>query len=378
MRARITAQLRGWLILAAAMAVACASGVVFFNMHPREPVYPGPGVTRKAMLSDYAPAFQHSPADTPVYILKGKAPGPTLLVFGGTHPQEVSGMLAAVLLVENVRVERGRVIVIPHSNQSGFTYTEPLEAFPHEFEIPTAAGARRFRLGMRLSNPVHQWPDPDLYSHYPSKEPLIGSEARNLNRAYPGRPGGRYTERLAHAILSLARQENVDVVLDLHEAYPEYPIINMIVAHERAFEIATMTAVSLQARGVPMNIMASPKNLHGLTHREFGDHTQAQALLSETANPAMGRFRGRTDEALVVEGKDENYIAAAKLKRLFVPFDASGHPLSSRVARQIVTVEELLNAWNDANARRPFAIAGLPAYEEIRSQGIGAFLHPAP
>ena len=152
-------------------------------------------------------------------------------------------MLAAVLLVENVRVARGRLIVIPHANQSGFTHTEPLEAFPHTFGIPTAQGERRFRLGMRLTNPLHQWPDPDLYSHFPSGEPLIGSEARNLNRAYPGRPDGRYTERLAHAIMAVALKEKADAVLDMHEAYPEYPIINMIVAHERAFEIATMTAV---------------------------------------------------------------------------------------------------------------------------------------
>jgi predicted deacylase len=368
------AMIRGWLIFGACVVIAWSAGVIFHRMQEPEPLYPGSGVTRRAMLSEYAPALKGTAADTPVYFLDGAEPGPTLLLFGGTHPQEVSGMLAAVLVVENVQVKRGRLIVIPHSNQSGFTYTEPLEAFPHQFGIPTAAGERRFRLGMRLANPIHQWPDPDLYVHYPSGEPLIGSEARNLNRTYPGRLDGRYTERLAHAVLSLARQENVDLVLDMHEAYPEYPIINMIVAHERAFETATMAAVALQARGIAMNIMASPKNLHGLSHREFGDHTAAQAMLSETANPAMGRFRGRTDAALVVEGKDDNYVAAGKLKRLFVPFDASGHPLSSRVARQLATLEEMLNAYNEAHAERPFALAGLPGYDDLRSKGIGAFL----
>ncbi len=370
--------IRGAAILAAAALTAWAAGDLFYRMHEREPVFPGEGVTRRAMLSDYAPPLFGTAADTPVYILDAKEPGPTLLLLGGTHPQEVSGMLAAVLAVENVRAVRGRVIVIPHANQSGFTYTEPLEAFPHEFEIPVASGVRRFRLGMRLTNPVHQWPDPDLYVHFPSNEPLIGAEARNLNRAFPGRPGGRYTERLGHAIVTLAKQEKADVVLDLHEAYPEYPIINMIVAHERAFETATMTAVALQARGISMNIMASPKNLHGLSHREFGDHTQAQALLAETANPAMGRFRGRTDAALVVQGRDENYVAAARLKRLFVPFDESGHPLASRVARHLVTIEELVNAWNDAHAERPFELRGLPAFEEVRGRGIGAFLRAGP
>lgn len=369
---------RGWLILAIAAAIAIAAGVVFHAMHEREPVYPGPGVTRKALLSDYAQALKGTPGDTPIYLLEGAQPGPTLLLFGGTHPQEISGMVSAVVVVENVRMLRGRMIVIPHSNQSGFTYTEPLEAFPHAFEIPTVTGARWFRLGMRLSNPIHQWPDPDLYTHFPSGEPLIGSEARNLNRAYPGRPDGRYTERVANAILGLARQEKVDLVLDMHEAYPEYPIINMIVAHERAFETATMTTVALQSRGIQMNLMASPRNLHGLTHREFGDHTGAQALLSETANAGMGRFRGRTDTALIVGGKDENYVAAAKLKRLFVPFDESGHPLASRVARQLATIEEMLGAYNDANTARPFELTGLPSYDDVRAKGIGAFLRSGP
>jgi hypothetical protein len=41
-----------------------------------------------------------------------------------------------------------------------------------------------------------------------------------------------------------------------------------------------------------------PENLHGLSHREFGDHSAAFALLSETASAAMGRFRGRTDTAV--------------------------------------------------------------------------------
>ena len=71
----------------------------------------------------------------------------------------------------------------------------------------------------------------------------------------------------------------------------------------------------MQARRIPIGLSASPKNLHGLSHREFGDHTNAQAMLTESANPAMGRFRGRTGMDLVVEGRDPNYVRAARLKR---------------------------------------------------------------
>lgn len=370
-------RIRSWALFAAALAIIVGAGVVFSAMHDDEPIVAGPGVTARRMLSDFAPAMSGSAADTPVFVLEGAQPGGALLLIGGTHPQELSGTIAAMLAIETMRVKKGRVIVVPQANRSGFTHTEPLEGFPHRYAIATPHGRRWFRNGMRLTNPVHQWPDPDLYIHSPTGEPMVGLEARNLNRNFPGRAGGRFTERLGAAIMSLAQQQRADMVIDMHEAYPEYPIINMIVAHERAFEIATLAVLSLQARGIAMKIMASPKNLRGLSHREFGDHTIARAMLFETANPAMGRFRGRTDETLLVEGRDDNYVRAAGLKRLFVPFDGAGHPLSGRVARQIATIEETLNAYNEADPGRPIEIDGLPSYDDIRARGVGAFLLPA-
>src|SRR3546814_19663637 len=95
-----------------------------------------------------------------------------------------------------------------------------------------------------------------------------------------------------------------------------------------------------------MDVQASPRNLRGLSHREFGDHTEANAILSETANPAMGRFRGALSPELVVDGVDPNYVRAAGLGRLFVPFGAEGHPLTERTARHVATFEELVNAHN--------------------------------
>jgi predicted deacylase len=365
---------RAFAILSAAVAIAATAGVIFQDMHEPEPIISGPGVTKRAMLGDFVPSIAGTAADTPVFVLEGREPGGTLLLFGGTHPQEISGLLAAVVVVENARVTHGRVLVVPQANRSGFTYTEPLEGFPHTFEIETLAGRRWFRNGMRLANPVHQWPDPDLYVHYPSGEPMVGLESRNLNRNYPGRANGRFTERLGHALMMLAREQQADVVFDLHEAYPEYPIINMIVAHQRAFEIATLAALMLQSQGIKMDVMASPASLRGLSHREFGDHTAAYALLSETANPAMGRFRGRTDERLVVDGRDVNYVRAAELKRLFVHFDAMGHPLHVRVARQLAGVLEVLNAFNEEKPDRKIVIEGIPEYESLIKQGLGSFL----
>jgi predicted deacylase len=373
-----TALLRGLGLLVAGAAIAGAAGWIFAAMHEPEPIHPGPGVSKTSQLGDYVPALAGGPGDTPVFVLDGETPGGALVLLGGTHPQEVAGHVAAILVVENVRVKKGRVVVVPQANRSGFTYTEPLEGFPHRYEIATPHGPRWFRFGMRLTNPVHQWPDPDVQVHAPSGEYMVGWEARNLNRNYPGRADGRFTERVGHAVTQLIEREQAGLVLDMHEAYPEYPIINMIVAHQRAFEIGTIAALMLQGRGIPMDIMASPENLHGLSHREFGDHTSAFALLSETASAAMGRFRGRTETSLVTEGVDRNYEAAHRLGRLFVPFTASGHPLKQRVARNMATIEEIIAAYNESNPGREIVIEGLPSYDTVMENGIGAFLRPPP
>ena len=369
---------RAWALLCAALLVAATSGVVFARMHEPEPIVAGPGVTATRMLSDFAPEVGGTAADTPVYIMEGAQPGGTMVLLGGTHAQEISGLMGAVLVVENATVERGRLIVIPQSNRSGFTHTDPLEAFAHTFTIDTPNGPRWFRNGMRLSNPIHQWPDPDLFIHPQSAERLVGWEARNLNRNYPGEKTGSYTGRLGAAILGMAAAEGADLVYDMHEAYPEYPVINMMVVHERAFEIASLAQWGLQARGIPMDVQPSPRNLRGLSHREFGDHTEAHAILSETANPAMGRFRGALSERLVVDGVDDNYARAAELGRLFVPFDENGHPLKARTARNIATFEEIVVAWNELFPDRSIVLSGVPPYDALLSDGLGPFLLPEP
>ena len=143
-------------------------------------------------------------------------------MLGGTHGDEPAGYLAAVVLVERARVHAGRLIVLPRANASGFTHNIGQEAHPQDFTIDTSAGLRRFRFGARAGNPVHQWPDPQVYFHANSGQALSGSETRNLNRAYPGRAAGSLTERLAFAITTLIEREHADLAVDLHEASPDY------------------------------------------------------------------------------------------------------------------------------------------------------------
>ena len=369
-------RLRAFAFSIAAVAVAGVAAWIFWSMREAEPIVAGPGVTARRMLSATESSLAGGPGDTPVFELAGPKPGGTMMILGGTHPQEIGGVLAAVLMIENVRVKQGRLIVVPQANRSGFTHTDPMEAYLHSFVIDTPAGPRWFRVGMRLTNPADQWPDPDVFVHSPSGERMVGHETRNLNRNHPGRPRGWLTARVSHALTALAKE--AALVLDLHEAQPEYPVINMMVAHEHAFETAATATAAMQARRIPISLAASPKNLHGLSHREFGDYTNAEAVLTESPNPAMGRLRGRTGEDLVVDGHDSNYVRAAKLKRLFVSFDEQGWPLKTRVARNLAAIEELINAYNELHPEAPIEVESIPAYKDVIARGIGAFLQPPP
>ncbi len=361
----------------AAVAIAAVSGWMFWSMHGAEPIVAGPGVTGQSMLSDIEPTLGGGHGDTPVFELVGGQPGGTMMVLGGTHPPEIAGMMAAVLLVENARVTSGRLIVVPQANRSGFTYTEPMGAYLHSFTIERPDGTTRwFRVGMRLTNPIDQWPDPIAYVHLPSGEQMTGHESRNLNRNHPGLASGTLTAEVSYALTQLAKQS--DVVFDLHEAQPENTLNNMIIAHERAFDIAVTAQIMLGEEGVPITANPSPKNLHGLSHREFGDHTQAQAVLAETPNPAMGYFRGRLSNELLVDGKDANYVRAAKLGRLYVNFDENGWPLKKRVARHLAAVREMINAYNEFHPDTPIVVEGIPSYDDVIEKGLGAFLLPPP
>lgn len=361
------------------LALLCAfiAGRSFLKMHEEEPIVKGQGVTEIKMLSDYFPDLRGTAGDTEIYVIEGKEPGGSFLILGGTHPNEPAGFLAAVTFIENAQLEKGTLYVIPRSNKSAFTHNDPQEGSPQRFTIKTPSGERWFRYGSRATNPVHQWPDPDVYIHASSGQQLSGSETRNLNRGYPGREDGTLTERVCYGIAELIRTEKIDMTFDFHEASPEYPVINAIVAHERAMPIASQVAIDLQLEGINMGLEPSPTNLHGLTHRELGDYTDTLAVLMESANPSQGRLRGKTDENLVVTGIDPTYVKAQKLGRLFVPFDEKGHPIEERVARHVTAILDFVKVFTNENPQNTIIINNIPSYEELNTNGLGQYLLPA-
>ncbi len=362
-------------LLAVVAAVILAVTPVYRSMYAEDYLKKGPGVTETRMLSHYFPALKSTPGDTPIYILDSGKPGGIVYVAGGTHANEPSGIVTAALLIQNARPEKGKLFVIPHANPSAITHTDYMEGTPQKFALRTPGGIREFRYGSRATSPTDQWPDPDVYVHASSGQQLSGSEVRNLNRAHPGKPDGTLTEKIAYGMAEMIRREKIDMSIDLHEASPEYPVINAIVSHDRAMPVAAEAAMNLQLDGIAIGLEPSPVKLRGLSHREWGDHTQTLAILMETANPAQGRIRGVTDEALIVTGKDKMYLRVAPLGKLFVPFGPNGHPLAERVARHTTSINELIKVYADHYPERPVALQGIPGYKDIKAD-LGKYLAP--
>lgn len=367
-------KITGALFLFIALMVTVISGMNFHQMSIAEPIYKGPGVTGVKMLSEYSPGLKGTSSDTEIYVLEGKEVGGSTLILGGTHPNEAGAYLASVMLLENLVPEKGTVYIIPRANASAFTHNDPQEGSPQKFEIDTANGTRWFRYGSRATNPVDQWPDPDVYVHASSGQQLSGSETRNLNRGYPGRLDGTITEQVCYGITNFINSHEIDMTFDYHEASPEYPVINAIVAHERAMSVASDVVINMQFEGIEFGLEPSPKNLHGLTHRELGDYTNTLAILMETANPSQGRLRGKTDATLVVEGKDDGYIKAAELGYVYVPFDENGHSIDERVARSVTSTLEFFKSFTNKNPNSPIVVSNIPTYDEIIKNGLGHYL----
>lgn len=364
----------GILILIFSAIIAFLAGKEFLKMREPEPIVTGEGVTSIQKLSDYLPSLKGTSGDSDIYVFKGEEEGGSTLVLGGTHGNEPSGLMAAILLVENAKVNKGTLYVIPRTNGSGLTHNDPQEGSPQRFHIKTPFGERWFRYGSRATNSLEQWPDPDVYVHAASGQNLSGSETRNINRAYPGRPDGTYTEKMAYAITELIRKNNINLTIDLHEASPEYPVINAIVSHEKAMGIASQVAMNLEFEDIAISLEPSPVNLRGLTHRELGDYTDTYAVLMESANAAQGRLRGRTNEALVLTGIDDRYVEAQKLGRLYVPYDENGHPLEERVGRHLSGVMQFITVMGENEPDKEMIVENVPIYADLMENGIGQYL----
>ena len=368
--------LRKSVIVALGLVLAAFAGASFHaSRFLKEPVVAGPSVARVATLGEYFAPIKGTANDANVFFLEGAKPGGTVLVLGGTHPEEPAGRLTTWILAENAVLDTGRIIVLNSTNRSASTVTRPSGAYPATYTIKTDWGGQTFRMGDRWSNPLDQWPDPEVYIHYPSKQNLAYMDIRNLNRDWPGRPGGTLTEQTCYALIQLINKEAVDIVIDLHEAELQYPVISTIVVHPKGLDIAAMASMTLSDEEFKIGMEKSPAELRGLSHREIGDFTKAVPLLFESPEPFLDATRGRTDARLLLEGKDDFVVRAGKRGLLFEKIDEKGWPIDVRVGRHCSTLIEVLSVWSSDHADKAVVMSGVPKYAEVIQKGVGAFLH---
>ncbi|MBS3788019.1 succinylglutamate desuccinylase/aspartoacylase family protein [Candidatus Bipolaricaulota bacterium] len=301
---------------------ALASGTAEPTSHDIRPRY---GVRDIGWLSDYHSGLRNTPGDTRVYQMSGDKQGGAVLILGGTHPNEVASVLAAVLLVENAKVSAGTVFVIPHANNSASSYTDPRHDVPEWLEFETESGTRTFRYGARYTNPEHQEKDPKRFKHYPSGFEFKGKESRNLNRVHPGKKDGTLTQQISFALFQLVEKESVDVVIDMHEASPGWRLANSLICHPDALEIGSMAKMDMEMEGTDIKLEQSQPadKFHGLSHREFGDNTDAYAFLIESINPGQGDVSG---DVKIINNPE--------------------HPLKDRVKFQLSTIQYILSSYN--------------------------------
>lgn len=364
------------LVLVCALILAGVASIDFYtHRHTKETVVASEGLTEMRMLSDWEPSLKGTYGDTPVFFYDSGVEGSTVLYVGGTHPYEPAASLSAYVMLENVKVTKGRMIIIPQANRSATTLGMLGNAYPSWYEVETDWGTVKFKNGDRWANPLDSWPDPFTYVHYPSNIQLTYQDIRNVNRCYPGRKNGMLIERVCYAIMEVIRQENVDMAIDAHEAAVMYPVVETYVAHDRALDIAMMASMSLSADKFYMKCEASPKNLRGLSHREWGDFSDTLAVLMETPQPFTDWIVGPMTPTLQTEGKDEFLNTAAEHGLTYVDYnDEFGSPIRYRVGRHLSGALEVINWMMTMMPEKQIEVSW-PTYDELMEKDCGYFLH---
>lgn len=340
------------LAIMAVLAITLASGAASSMPGPLiHDERPGTGVTSMRWLSDYFKPIAGTPVDTKVYFMDSGVPGPTAIVLGGTHGNEIAGIMAATMIIERGAVTRGRLIVIPHANNAA-SANKDLRTNIEWVKLTTPSGERTFRYGARDTVAAFQEPDPEKYTHYPTGQELSGNEARNLNRNYPGKPDGTLTQQLAYAIMRLIEAEKATIGMDFHEADPGGRLEWMLVTNPKNIQLGAMVMVYMEMNsGFTLKTLEPSSDVRGLTHREWGDYFKdMNPYLVETGNPGMGSGSMTAD----------------------VVNDAS-RPLSLRVAVALHTLLSIFDAERDIRGDAP-VLTGIPGFAEIKKDGVGKFL----
>jgi len=372
---------RIWIIksifLLVVIAVMIIAGLQLYqHRYYKMPVVAGPGVTKVVKLSDFSKGLKGTIADTEVFFLEGKEEGGKMLIMSNTHSNEPAAILAALIFLENAIVDKGTLIIIPQFNNSASRNTRPGDGYPLYFEIPTEWGSKKFRMGNRDASPLDQWPDPDVYVHYPDRQLLSFIDARNTNRTWPGRANGPLMERVTYGAMQIMREEKVDIAVDVHGAETMFPVTNCIVAPEKSIRIATMTSLTVKAReGFENHVEPSPSGFRGLSHREIGDYSDTLPFLLEAPIPFLDQPTGPKTVDLLLDGKDPFLLSLSKKGKLFVPYDETGWPMDKRVGQHCSVILEIMRQFSRKSPEREIKIRNVPRYAEVVKNRVGHYYH---
>lgn len=352
------------IVLALALVLALLAGIEFWQLrHYKETIVASEDLTEVKWFSDYVPSLKNTWMDTPVFIFDSGVEGGTVFICGCPHPYEPASTMAAYLMIENLKVETGKVIIVPRANYSGSTEGMVGDAYPMFFHVSSDWGISKYRIGDRYTNPLDQWPDPFTYINYPSGQNLAYQDIRNLNRTYPGRENGTITERAAYAVMEIIRQEHVDIAIDMHEAEILYPVTSTYVAPSKvldrekfletgemeyyepeksSLDVAMMAGMNISDQFL-MKSASSPNTLHGLSHREWADWSDSLTFLMETPEIFIDKITGPRTEALMTEGKDEFLQKVTDKGLTYFPYDMEfGTPMWYRTGRHLTGALEVI------------------------------------
>jgi hypothetical protein len=365
------------ILLIILTALMVAGGVpLYHHRHFKMPVVLGPGVTKVMRLSDYSSGIKRTMADNNVFFLEGKEPGGKVLLMSNTHANEPAGLLAVIIFLENAVVEKGTLIIIPEFNNSASCSTRPGDGYPLYFEIPTDWGDKKFRMGNRDASPLDQWPDPDVYIHFPEKQMLSFIDARNTNRTWPGRPDGLRMERVTYGAMEIMRSQKVDIAIDFHGAETMFPVTNCIVAPDKSIKIATLTSLTVKAmEGFENHVEPSPSGFRGLSHREIGDYSDTMPFLLEAPLPFLDQPTGPKTVKLLLDGKDPFLLSLSKKKKLFVPYDETGWPIEKRVGQHCSVCLEVIRQFSKKFPEKAIKVLNVPKYAEVVKNSVGHYFH---
>lgn len=387
------------IILIFMLIIGAVAGVEFYQLrHYKETIVVSDSCTQIKWFSDYVPSLKNTWMDSPVFIFDSGVEGGTVFINGCPHPYEPASTMAAYLMIENLQIEKGKVIIAPRANYSGSTLGMVGDAYPKYFTVPTSWGGQSFRIGDRYTNPLDQWPDPFTYVNYPSGQNLAYQDIRNLNRTYPGRKNGTITERAAFAVMEIIREEGVDIAIDMHEAEILYPVTSTYVApakvldrehfektgemvyvepEKSSLDIAMMAGLSLSEQFL-MKSESSPNTLHGLSHREWADWSDALTFLMETPEIFIDKITGPRTEALMYKGSDEFLQSVTDKGLTYFPYKMEfGTPMWYRTGRHLTGALEVIN-WAGMFYPEMECIISWPTFlqmQEIEDSGIDSIGH---